>query len=68
MRCTRKSPVLVTALVVITSSYFLILDFLEAASSDFLSPSLASALSESEGLSAPKIAAVEKSANVNKNT
>ena len=57
MRCTRKRPILVTAFVVITSSYFLIFDFLEAASSVFFSPSLAaSGLAVSEGLSSAKLA------------
>src|SRR5580658_11063194 len=73
MRWTRKRPILVTALVVMTSSYFLILGFLDSPSSDFLSLSLslslaASGLAGSAGLSAAKMAMAGRSKPVNKRT
>src|SRR5580658_796961 len=71
MRWTRKRPILVTALVVMTSSYFLILGFLDSPSSDFFSLSLssslaASGLAGSAGLSSAKMVLAGSSRQVNK--
>src|SRR5881398_2813157 len=60
--CTRKSPIFVTAFVVITSSYFFIFDFFAGTSSGFLSSFLAgSDFAGSAGLSSAQMAGLETS-------
>src|SRR5436190_11522730 len=60
IRCTRKSPIFVTALVVITSSYFFIFGFFAGVSSGFFSSFFGgSDLAGSAGLSSAQIAELE---------